>query len=331
MRIGVNIWWMVLSVWAVLAVSLTASAQDVPTRYLTDLDDPPIGDIVGYLPVDASSAIAADHTGALYLIESDQRTRQINVAGEGPCETSRVASFTVVGDTVFVLDSRSSRIIGYAISSGSCVLEITHSGLRGVSSIARIGGWFYVVRTGYTSVMPLEEPLLFRVSDAAVLEPLTLTIADLEADLLMTPVQYGRRISQVRMKDGLMYFLLPLSQRVWRFDPSTKEVTHIGLSNASGDISRFSESLDPSQMVEAFSLLEQDIDLFLYDDHLAVLSLFEDEWRLGLYSYTGDLIAKGTIDQQVRFAEADALFALVSTGLDDRIYEIQPVALPDPK
>ena len=305
-----------LSIWAVMVVSLTANAQDGPTRYLTDLGDPPIGEIVGYLPIDEGSAIAADHTGGLYLFEADQRTKQINVTGEGPCETRRVESFTVVGDTVFVLDNRARRIIGYSISSGRCLYEISNQSLnREVGSMARIGGWFYVVRTGYTSVVPLEEPLLFRVSDAATLEPLGLTLADLEADLLPFFLSMAPRTSQARVRDGLVQFLLPLSQRVWRFDPSTKEVTHIGLSNSSGDISKYSELRDPSQMVKAFGVVEHDLDLFLLDEYLAVQSLFEGELWLGLYSYTGDLIAKGTVDKQVHFAEAGALFALVSTGM----------------
>ena len=332
MRIGVDFRWMVLSIWAVLAVSLTASAQDAPTRYLTDLGDPPISSITGYLPINERMAIAADNKHGLYLFEADQRTKRINVTGEGPCETNRVASYTVVGDTVFVLDSSSRKIIGYSVSSGRCLYEIRNPSLDiSVGGMARIGGWFYGVRIMYTSVSALEEPLLFRVSDAETYEPLPLTIADLQADLLMTPRLVVHLRSQVHVRDGLMYFLLPFSQRVWRFDPTTQQVTYISLSNASGDISRFSDSLDPADFEEAFDILEHDLNLFLLDEYLAVLSRYEREWWLGLYSYTGDLIAKGTVDKQVQFAEADALFTLVSTGMEDNFYEIQTVPLPDPQ
>ena len=319
-----------LSIWAVMVVSLTADAQDVPTRYLTDLGDPPISEIIGYLPINERLAIAADYNGGLYLIESDRRTRKINASGAGPCENRQVSSFTVVGDTVFVLDKWSSRITGYLISSGRCVSEITHEELYNYSSVTRMGGWFYVVRTRYNNGMPSEEPLLFRIGDAETLEPLALTIADLDADLLMTHVQLGPEFAQTRVRNGLMYFLLPLSQRVWRFNPTTEEVTYISLSNRSPDISEHSESIDYSRMGDAIFSSEHELDLFLLEEQLAVLSYFENRMWIGLYSYAGDLIAKGPVDRLVQFAEADALYDLVPTGMEDNFYEIRPVPLPDP-
>lgn len=193
----------------IAVATCTAAAQE--GRFLVDDGSPPMSAVIGYSVIEENRAIAVDNDAGLFLIESDRRTKKIGLAGDGPCAIRRVSSFTVVQDTVFVLDNRQGRITGYSISTGECVTEIVLPELTEVTSLSRVGGWFYLVRTRYTSVSSPDQVLLYRLGTTRTLEPLNLTIGDLSSDRLLTSVRLGRRTSHIRIKDGALYFLLPFS------------------------------------------------------------------------------------------------------------------------
>ncbi len=306
----------------------STAAQDKATRYVSDDGIPPISAIIGYSVIGADSAIAIDNTESIFLLESDRRTKKIGQNGDGPCEVWDVTSFAVVGDTIFVLDSSLGRITGYSISSGDCTAEVVHPELTAFSAIGKAGGWFYLVRTKYISVAPPEEPLLYRFSASGVLESLDLTIADLETDLLMVPVRIGRGVRQLREKDGAFYFLLPFSHRVWRYDTRTRRVSSISLVNDSPDISQYSNSTDPATISRIVPQLEFESNLFLLGDHLAVLSNFERKWKLGLYSYSGDLLVKDAVSDQIIFEEGSNYYTLIETESETNPYAIRVVDPP---
>ena len=218
--------------------------------------------VIGYSEIGQGRAIAVDNDAGLFLIESDHRNTKIGMAGEGPCEIRQVSSFAVVQDTLFVLDNRQGRIIGYSISTGACVDEVTDSDLTDVSSLSSVNGSYYLVSAKYTSMTPPDWPLLFRMGAGGGLEPLDLAVEDLEADRLLVSVTIGRRTSQIRVKDGELFFLLPFSHRVWKYDTRTLEVSSIELAHDSGDISGYAQSADPNDISEAISRLESEWDLF---------------------------------------------------------------------
>ena len=281
--------------------------------------------VIGYVDIGAGRAIAVDNNAGLFLIESDRRTATIGLAGDGPCAIRRVASFAIIKDTLFVLDNRQGRIIGYYIPTGDCVADVTRPNLTEFDGLSRVGGWYYLVATKYTSATPVDRPLLYRMDDTGEPEPLDLAVGDLEADRLLVSIQFGRRTRQIRVKDGMLYFLLPLSHRVWRFDTRSGEVSHVSLSHDSPDISSHSESADPKVISEVMSRLEAELDLFLLEDHFAVLSNFRSRWRVGLYSYVGDLIAKGEVPHHVDFESGGRFYSLKETESEPNIYEILDV------
>ena len=177
---------------------------------------------------------------------------------------------------------------------------------------------------------PSDETLLYRLSASGTLEPLGLTVADLEADLLITFGRIGRRISRIKEKDGVLYFLLPLSHRVWRYDTRTDQASSIILRNESPDISEYSHTTDPEAIGRVLIGLETELDLFLIDDYIVVMSNFQRQFQLGVYSYSGDLVVKG-VSRPVDFAERGSLYFLKETDSESTPYSIQAVALPQPR
>ena len=59
-----------------------------------------------------------------------------------------------------------------------------------------------------------------------------------------------------------------------------------------------------------------------------MLSIYRGQWRIGLYSYAGDLIAKGEVPHQVDFESEGQFFSLRETESETDIYEILEVAPP---
>ena len=318
----------ILAVMVFGASAFVASAQDTPSRYLVDEGSPPMSAIIGYSVIGENEAIAVDNDEGMFLIESDHRTKKIGLAGDGPCAVRQVSSFTVVQDTLFVLDNRQGRIIGYSISKGECVKEVIHPELAQTTSLSRVGGWFYLLVTKYTSSSASDRVLLYRLGAGSTLEPLNLTVGDLESDLLRMSLNFGRRTSQIRVKDDVLHFLLPLTHRVWRYDTQTGEVSSIMLPNDSPDISSYAESADFDEIREAMSQLETELDLFLLDDRIAVMSNYQRQWRLGLYTYSGEIIAKSEVSHHVDFESGGRFYSLKETGSEPNLYEILTVVPP---
>ena len=135
----------------VFSVPMSASAQNPTPRYLVDDGDPPMSAVIGYATIGSDSAIVVDNTHGIFLFVSDRREKIIGQRGRGACEHQRVKSFSVDGDTIFVLDNQLGRIIGYSIHSGDCVSEIGMPELSDFAQIGRFDNRFYLAKTEYTS------------------------------------------------------------------------------------------------------------------------------------------------------------------------------------
>lgn len=306
--------------------ALDAAAQEDVVRYITDDDSPPISDIEGYIPIGPDSAIVADNTGALFLLVSDRKVRVIGQQAEGPCAHMDVTSFAVVGDTVFVLDRRLGRITGYAINSGTCLVEVANPELTSFRRLGRVGGWFYLVATSYSATTPEGESLLYRMNASGKLESLALTRSSIEANLMPMPLLFGRSLVYIKDADGILFLVLPQTHRIWKYNTRNGAVSFFELEH---DSPNFGPLKDFSQARKALSEIEMERDLFLLADHIAVYSTETGEGaRLSLYSYDGDLIARGPVSETPMFSSGNNLYALVSTESESQPYEIRVVEPP---
>ena len=314
-----------LLIFMVALFTLDAAAQGGAVRYITDDDGPPISDIEGYIPVGPDSAIVADNTGALFLLVSDRKVRMIGQQAEGPCAHTDVTSFAVAGDTVFVLDRRLGRITGYEIKSGTCLMEVSNPELSSFRRLGRVGGWFYLVATSYSATTPEDESLLFRMSASSKLESLALTKSSIAANLMPMPLLFGRSLVYIKDADGILFLVLPQTHRIWKYNTRNGAASFIELEHDSPD---FGPVKDFSQASKVLSEIEMERDLFLLTDHIAVFSTGADGSRLSLYSYEGDLIARGPVSETPMFSSGNKLYALVSTESESQPYEIRVVEPP---
>ena len=285
-----------------------AVAQEDVVRYITDDDNPPISDIEGYFPIGSDSAIVADNTGALFLLVSDRKIRMIGQQSEGPCAHTDVTSFVVAGDTVFVLDRRLGRITGYAINSGTCLMEIRNPELSSFRRLGRVGGWFYLVATSYSATTPEDESLLYRMNASSKLESLALTKSSIAANLMPMPLLFGRSLVYIREAEGVLFLVLPQTHRIWKYNTRNGAVSFFELEH---DSPNFGPVKDLAQASKVISEIEMERDLFLLTDHIAVFSTGAGDARLSLYSYEGDLIARGPVSETPMFSSGTRWYPLI--------------------
>ena len=314
---------------SVVFIQTSVVAQEMETRYIVDEEGyPPMSAIRGYATIGGDSAVYVDNTHNIFLLISDRREKIIGQVGNGSCEHRSVTSFTVGGDTLFVLDSRSGRIVEYSIDRGDCVAEVGTE-LSRFGQIGRHGDAFYLIKRGsYTSASPSDEPLFYRLNSAGQLQPLNLTIGDLDrTQLFPIPVRLGRRIPQVKEKEGKLYFILPFSHKIWIYDPQTEDFSSFDLVNNPPDISERNFPTDTQGVSQLLSESELEMGFFPLENVIATLSLFELQPIVRIYSYDGNLIGEETDVKHVDFEERGRLYSLQATDSETEIYSIEPIDL----
>ncbi len=300
-------------------------ASDSVERHIFDDGVPPISAINSYTPLRGDSALVVDNRDHIFLLVSNRRTRIVGTLGEGPCEYQDVTTYSVVGDTVFVLDHRRGKLVGYSVIDGACLSEFVSPDLSRFSATVRAGSWFYFTRTNYTTTLDPQTVLLYRLSLAGELAPLDLQKSDLVADLLMAPIRLGGRLKQIKEKDGGLYFLLPFSHKVWRYDLQDGRVSSFDLIHDSSSIAEHANSLDVNAISSAVCKTEMEMDFFLLDEYIAVASRIRGKWMRSLYSYSGVFMAREEVSGDMMFEEKGVFYEIVPGDVDTRPFVLKPV------
>lgn len=299
---------------------------DPPERYIFDDADPPISDIRAYRPLGVDSALIVDNRKGIFLLVSDRRVSTLGTLGEGACEFQGITSFSVVGDTVFVLDRLRGRLLGYSIKSGDCVSEFISQELIRFSAVIRVGASFYFTRNSVNAATDPEAVLLYKMDNQGNFTPLDLRKSDLGVDLLPIPVRTAR-LAQIKEKDDVIYFLLSTTHKVWAYNILEDQVSRFDLDHDSPDISNLSDSRDLAALSEAAREIELEIDIFLFDDHFVVGSLNEGSLMRSRYAYSGELIAREEVSGDLHLEEGGEFYELVAIDDLPRAFVFTPIEL----
>ncbi|MYF41436.1 MAG: hypothetical protein F4146_04250 [Rhodothermaceae bacterium] len=300
--------------------------SDSPERYIIDDADPPSSGIRAYRSLEADSALIVDSRNGIFLLVSDRRVSTLGASGEGACEFQRVTSLSVVGDTVFVLDRLQGRLLGYSIRSGECLSEFSSRELNKWSAMIRVGGSFYFTMNRFNAATAPETALLSRMDTQGNITPLDLRKSDLGADLLLANISTVR-LAQIKEKDGVVYFLLPFTHKVWAYNIRENRVSNFDLVHDSPDISNMSDSRDLAALSEVVGKIESEIDIFLFDAHLVVASRNESGWMRSQYSYSGELLAREEVSGDLHLEEGGEFYELVAIDDLPRAFVFTPIEL----
>ena len=301
-------------------------SSDSPERYIFDDGNPPISVVSAYKSLGADSALIVDSGRRIFLLVSDRRVGSVGASGEGACEYQNLSAFSVVGDTVFVLDHRNGRLLGYSIRSGECLSEFISQELIKFSGMIRVGASFYFTRNSVNATTDPETVLLYKMDTQGNFTPLDLQKSDLGIDLLPISIR-AIRLAQIKEKDGVIYFLLPLTHKVWAYNILEDQVSHFDLVHDSPDISNMSNSQDLAAISEVVGEIELEIDIFLFDDHLVVGSRNESGWMRSQYSYSGELLAREEVSGDLHLEEGGEFYELVAIDDLPRAFDFTPIEL----
>ena len=166
----------------------------------------------------------------------------------------------------------------------------------------RVGGSFYFTMNRFNAATAPETVLLSRMDTQGNFTPLDLRKSDLGADLLLANISTPR-LAQIKEKDGVIYFLLPFTHKVWTYDILEDQVFHIDLVHDSPDISNMSDSRDLAALSEVVGKIESEADIFLFDAHFVVASRNESGWMRSQYSYSGKLLARDNVSGDMHLEE----------------------------
>ncbi len=299
--------------------------SDVSERYVIDEGMPPIAAINGYTPLRGDTALVVDNSDEIFLIVSDRREEMIGTKGVGPCEYQDVTAYSVAGDTLFILDRGLGRLVGYSVRDGTCLSEFVDPFLTHFTGVSKTGPWFYFTMSSYSTPLDPETVLLYRLSAAGEFIPLELRKSDLGADLLMMPIKAGR-LKHIKERNGVIYFLLPLTHKVWSYNVHDGSVSYFDLTHDSADISAYANVTDFTAAMGIVRDIEMELDLFLLDEYIAVGSNIRGKWMRSIYSYAGELEAREEVSGDMVFEESGVVYRIVPQDHESRSFLIEPVA-----
>ena len=229
-----------------------------------------------------------------------------------------------------MLNRPQGRLLGYSIGSGECLSEFISQELSKFSAMIRVGSSFYFTMNSVNAATDPETVLLYRMDTQGNFTPLDLRKLDLGVDLLSVPVR-NLRLAQIKEKDGVIYFLLSTTHKVWAYNILEDQVSHFDLVHDSPDISNMSDSQDLMALFEVLEEMESERDVFLFDDHFVVGSLAgtvnDGSWMRSRYAYSGELLAREEVSGDMHLEEGGEFYELVAIDDLPRAFVFTPIEL----
>lgn len=326
------------SVFSVYAQSIEMGApQQVPIQ---DAEVPL--DAVHFVePIGEDSLVIADGTGRLALFVDGAYATDLGEQGQGPCEHQSILATDRYEALLFGLDRGQQRLLAYDAASGACLGQIQSSDLRRATGLASTESNLFLTRGQYTSQTESDTPLFFRVereqtvedgpAEGTVVVEASFTLADLDPVLLPVPLSVR---TPVETHGTSVYFALPLSSKIVRYDRETERFSSFGVNLALPTADEVA-SLAPEDLLP---LVESDIEfvehLHVTDDHVVVASRRgtgpDGVWRVQVYDHGGAKQGVHTFERQIVSLTEKYIVQLMTGETEETVYTVSnlPYALP---
>ena len=250
----------------------------------------PIAEVQQMFCKGLDSIYITDNLSNISLFVANKFNKTVGIKGKGPGEYYRVTSFYVNSDTLFILDRSLSKIIWYNIKTNKFIGEIVNNKLIEFRSFVCINGIFYLFYTEYSMLTNLVKPIIYTLAPKGKLDPLQLHFKDLDIVASIAPLSIA---SPIETKKIIIYFVLPLCDRVWMYNIKTKEITSFKIKL---DVPKGNELRSISNANELFSLVKNKIEfvfgLYTLDKYIAIVSKQGADNFIKYYSYSGNYIGK---------------------------------------
>lgn len=235
--------------------------------------------------------------------------------GDGPCEHGSVNDFSILGDSLYVLDRGQSKYIKYDLSNSSSnnCFEIVDENVGGLFGIQPFPEGTYFIRGALSSSMDPSMPVLYKYNKKdQVIEPAGVNINDLNIHLSGAPL----RLSMATAKnDDSFLFYLPLTKKVFKYNAESESLESIGIDIYIAEDQRIHEIRDFQKLN---TLLSEEVEvvfrMFAMKNRFALgyqRGKGEDKIRgLKIYDYEGNLLADHTFANRVVYVNEENLMTL---------------------
>jgi hypothetical protein len=287
------------------------------TKHVLIDDGPPLSQIFYIESIGGDSLIVLDDFSQVQLYINNKFNKSIGIHGRGPCEYNAVRHISLNGDTLFILDPSTAKIVYYSLTTDRCLGELILPELSDFSSFVRLDGSFYLLHTGYSVATNLNKRLFFRLDDDMTLSALGISFADIRANVMLPPIQ---KYVSMRTKEDIIYMEFPLTDKLWLYNTGSGELESFELS-LNGFDREYKSISDPDEIMRVFNdVIELISGLYLLDDKIAVISgkgTHPDRTiKIRFLSYEGGPIGEITTDLYV-FRVTEQIFSRLTEESDN--------------
>jgi hypothetical protein len=287
------------------------------TRKVLIDDGPPLSQIFYIESIGGDSLIALDDFAQVQLYVDNKFYKSIGIHGRGPCEYNAVRHISLNGDTLFILDPSTAKIVYYSLTTDECLGELILPELSDFSSFVRFGGSYYLLHTGYSVATNLNKRLFFRLDDDMSLTALGIRFADIQANVMLPPIQ---KYVSMRTKDDIIYMEFPLTDKLWLYNTGNGRIGSFELS-LDGFDREFKSVSDPDEIMRVFNeVIELISGLYMLEDKIAVISgngTYPDRTiKIRFLTYEGRPLGEITTDLYV-FRVTERIFSRLTEESDD--------------
>ncbi len=273
----------------------------------------PLGEIMSMRSYSKDRILVLDNTHTLQLFRNKRGEGIVGVKGRGPCEYNMAMNFSVLDDTLYVLDKSGGKIVWYSMKTNSCLGEIVNAELTNWSSLVRLQGKFYLIFSEFTAGMNLSKRMLCVMDDYGQMKSLGLPFRQLDADPFIAPLMIKQPI---KMRDETIYFFFPTCRNLFAFNTKTESMSKIELrlEGFGGQRNRtVTDAIEIGKRIK--NSLEIPFGLYLLKEHICVASKIGEKWYLRFYKYSGqyhaELLCKGPV-----FEVTDSSFSRYEVSLN---------------
>lgn len=277
-------------------------------------DGPPLSEIAKMIWIGHDSILVTDRSSQFQLFVNYRFAKVVGKKGKGPGEYVSMWYFQAIGDTVFVFDRRSGKIIEYSLETGEVYDEVVNTNLIQFTGFLRANGTFYFGYSTYTGEPKSEKCLLYQLDEHNKLIELNFRYSDLGSDKIVFADSPAATVL-MKAKGEFLYVIWPFSPRIWIYDLRKNKIESFKLELDYPRQTDLRNGTDLQTQAKFLEQIEMVTDLFLTNRGITLYTVVpkfgkfptKETSRLRLYTYAGKELTHFNVSPSVWHAEDSLL------------------------
>lgn len=239
----------------------------------------------------------------------------IGSRGRGQCEYQSVNNFVVQGNKLYLIDRTLGKFLRYNLTSvtNKKCFEMFDKALVGLSGIEILDDKLFFIKGNLVNTMKTSTPIIYTFTkQIKKLEATDIQLGDLNIELSKSPLLLSMASDS---RDGKFYFYLPLTKKIFIYQPATKKLNNFKIDIYVGADKGIYNPRSLRKMLQLVSnKIEIVFDIFALKKVIVVgyrKGTGKDQiWKLAFYSYQGQKLGEKIFDNRVVYMQNKKLMTL---------------------